>query len=62
VHALKGSAGNIGARALYDVAVHTMQGEDSRAVENLKQLHHCYRDMVPAFRKYLKEQARSLGT
>jgi len=62
VHALKGSAGNIGARALYEVAVHTMQGEDSRAVENLQNLHRCYRDTVPAFREYLKEQARSLGT
>ena len=62
VHALKGSAGNIGARALYEVAVRTMQGEDCRAVENLKHLHRCHRDTVPAFRSYLKERARSLGT
>ena len=62
VHALKGSAGNIGARALYDLSVRTMQEENAQAVENLKDLHNCYRDTIPAFSDYLKDHTRSLGT
>jgi len=58
-HALKGSAGNIGASQLFEQASHCMKDDNCLAVDNLKKLHEYYRLTIPLLDKYARRYASS---
>lgn len=58
-HALKGSAGNIGATRLFEQAARCMRDENCMAVDNLKKLHECYRQTIPVLEDYARQYTSS---